>query len=71
MSHRVVVDPAGVSWELWEVEPALVEKRDHPADPPPITGERRRQRSARLRVSPTMRDGWLAIRSATEAECLR
>ncbi|MDB4886457.1 MAG: hypothetical protein JWN79_1895 [Gemmatimonadetes bacterium] len=65
MSHRVVVETSGVSWEIWEVEPTLIEKRDAPPDAP-STGERRRVRSARLRVSPAMRDGWLAMRSATE-----
>lgn len=67
MSHRVVVDAAGVTWEIWEVEPTLIEKRDAPAETPPgTTGERRRTRSARLRVSPQMREGWLAMRSDTE-----
>ena len=66
MSHRVVVDAAGVTWELWEVQPALVEKREDAAGAPAGTGERRRTRSVRMRVSPPMRDGWLAIRSETE-----
>lgn len=67
MSHRVVVDGSGVRWELWEVQPTLVEKRDAPDTAPTLTtGERRRTRSARLRVSPAMREGWLAIRSDSE-----
>ena len=66
MSHRVVVDAAGVTWELWAVEPTLVEHRSGTADSPPTTGERRRARSPRLRLSPAMMGGWLAIRSDTE-----
>jgi hypothetical protein len=65
MSHRVIVDASGVTWEVWEVEPTLIEKRDA-ASEPPSTGERRRVRAARLRVSPAMREGWLAVRSSTE-----
>jgi hypothetical protein len=67
MSHRQVVDAAGVAWELWEVQPALVERREsQEGATPSITGERRRMRSVRMRVSPAMRDGWLAIRSEFE-----
>jgi len=66
MTLRKVVDADGVTWELWEVQPALVEKRDDPAGAPQTTGERRKVRSVRMKVSPDMRDGWLAIRSATE-----
>lgn len=66
MSHRVVVDAAGVTWEVWAVEPTMVEHRSGTGDPPPVTGERRRARSARLKVSPAMIQGWLAIRSDTE-----
>jgi hypothetical protein len=67
MSHRVVVDAAGVSWDVWEVHPTSVDKRnpDAPAEAP-ITGERRRTRSARMHVAPEMRTGWLAMKSATE-----
>lgn len=66
MSHRVVVDAAGVTWELWAVEPTMVEHRSGTAETLPVTGERRRARSARLKLSPAMQDGWLAIRSDTE-----
>ena len=66
MAHRVVVDATGVTWEIWEVQPSLVEKRDLEGPPPATTGERRRMRTPRLRVSPAMRDGWLAMRSYSE-----
>jgi len=66
MTLRKVVDADGVTWELWEVQPSLVEKRDADEGSPDNTGERRKVRSVRMRVSPTMREGWLAIRSATE-----
>ena len=66
MSHRVVVDAAGVTWELWAVTPTTVEHRNATVDEQPSTGERRKARSARVRVSPGMQDGWLAIRSDSE-----
>lgn len=66
MSHRVIVDAAGVTWEVWAVHPTAVEHRGDAGDSPPITGERRHSRSARIKVSPGMQGGWLAIRSATE-----
>src|SRR4051794_3435418 len=66
MSHREVTDADGVRWELWEVQPTLIEKREEAADPPATTGERRHVRSNRMRVSPEMREGWLAIRSENE-----
>lgn len=67
MSHRVVVDGNGIAWDVWEVLPTTVEKRDAdaPGEPPPTTGERRKMRSARMNVSPAMRSGWLAMKSPT------
>ncbi|MDB4879872.1 MAG: hypothetical protein JWL60_1318 [Gemmatimonadetes bacterium] len=66
MTLRTVVDADGVTWELWEVQPSLVEKRDASDGAPGNSAERRRVRSVRMRVSPDMREGWLAIRSHTE-----
>jgi hypothetical protein len=67
MSHRVVVDAGGVAWDVWEVHPTSVDKRnpDVPAEAP-VTGERRRTRLARMHVAPEMRTGWLAMKSPTE-----
>lgn len=66
MTLRTVVDADGITWELWEVQPSLVEKRDADSGVPQGESERRQVRSVRMRVSPSMREGWLAIRSATE-----
>ena len=66
MAMRTVVDADGVTWELWEVQPALVEKRQDNAGAPEDSGDRRQTRSVRMRVSPPMREGWLAIRSSAE-----
>lgn len=63
---RKIVDASGVTWELWEVHPSLVEQRDTDTGPPEMAGERRRVRAARIKVSPEMRGGWLAIRSENE-----
>lgn len=67
MAHRVVVDDKGVSWEVWEVEPTLAEKREREnPTPPETTGERRRTRSVRSRLPGAMKGGWLAMKSGSE-----
>jgi hypothetical protein len=67
MAHRTVVDADGLSWEIWEVQPLLDEKRavEH-AIPPATTGERRILRSVRLRLPGEMKGGWLALKSESE-----
>jgi hypothetical protein len=63
MEHRTLIDPDGVVWDVWEVQPAANEHRvdAHPV-PPPGQAERRRGRS---RQSPK-RAGWLALQNDTE-----
>ena len=63
---RVIVDAAGVAWEVWEVHPTAVEHRSDAGESPPTTGERRRAHSARIKLSAGMQEGWLAIRSDAE-----
>lgn len=67
MAYREVIDDAGTSWQVWDVIPGAADKRASADGPPPTaTGERRKARSARVRVSPAKRDGWLAMKCDAE-----
>ena len=68
LSHRTFIDADGARWEVWEVQPMLLERRR-------IAERRRVKRDAPDRRSPwsnrptlprMMRHGWLAFQSALE-----
>ena len=67
MTTREFVDDDGTLWMMWEVHPALTDRRQvrNPSRPNELE-ERRKPRSALSPLPGQMRAGWLAIQSATE-----
>jgi hypothetical protein len=66
MSYRAFRDQQGREWEVWEVIPAAVERRERDT-PESVPVERRRHSGEhRIRVSAEMRAGWLAFQSRHE-----
>lgn len=63
MAARDFTDERGRRWTVWEVYPTLAERRHRNEGPPPGTRERRRDVERRLRLRPTMTEGWLAFES--------
>jgi hypothetical protein len=68
MTHRKIKDGDGKSWDVWEVYPAVVERRmtgEYPAVEPfdAITKERR---EVRLLVPSALQQGWLAFQTGDE-----
>jgi hypothetical protein len=68
MTHRKIKDGDGKSWDVWEVYPAVVERRmsgEYPAAPPrdAATTERR---EVRLLVPSALQQGWLAFQTGNE-----
>ena len=68
MSHRTFIDADGVRWEVWEVQPLLLERRR-------LAERRRAKRDQQDRRNPWsnrptlprgMRHGWLAFQSVLE-----
>jgi hypothetical protein len=75
MSYRTFVDPSGVSWQVWEVRPTMVERRleerrnrDLPfeGDERRTGTERRVRPERRVNLGPELAKGWLAFHSAEE-----
>lgn len=76
MPYRTFADEHGRSWEVWDVRPERIERRDgdrRQERPTPWTGlerrvtDDRRQRSeVRLRPSHLLADGWLVFKSDHE-----
>jgi hypothetical protein len=52
MAHREFVDKEGRTWEVWEVHPTIAADGRDPSRVPAI--------------APSLRNGWLAFRSANE-----
>ncbi len=68
MTHRKIKDGDGKSWDVWEVYPAVVERRmsgEYPAVQPrdAVTTERR---EVRLLVPSALQQGWLAFQTGDE-----
>ena len=66
VSYRRFTDGLGREWEVWEVVPASVERRDAEAPEPPASGDRRRRHESRVRMPAKLRDGWLAFQCKHE-----
>jgi hypothetical protein len=70
MTHRRVRDGGGDMWDVWEVYPAVVERRmsgDHAIIPPEtMTDARQRQAQVRILVPDELKDGWLAFQRGRE-----
>jgi hypothetical protein len=59
MSYREFRDPAGVRWEVWEVQPALLERRLRLDETPDL--DRRTTARKRAPVAHELRFGWLVF----------
>lgn len=76
MPYRTFADDQGRSWEIWEVRPARVERRDSDRrqEPQPWSGPERRGTSSDRRQMPESRiqsdhplaQGWLVFKSDDE-----
>lgn len=76
MSYRTFADDSGRSWEVWDVRPERVERRDgerRHERPTPWTGlerrvadDRRKTSEVRLRLSHLLAEGWLVFKSDHE-----
>lgn len=75
MAYRTFVDPEGVTWQVWEVRPARVERRreDRRRGYVPIAGvdrrsqvDRRQRQEQRLLLTPELANGWLAFHGETD-----
>lgn len=65
MSHRAFRDHDGRTWDVWEVHPTLVERRDARRGAR-IAGERRKRSQPRASLPIVLRAGWLAFESMKE-----
>lgn len=65
MAHRTFQDAFGRQWEVWEVHPAMAERRSG-TEGKPAGPERRRHREPRARISDQLRHGWLAFECSAE-----
>ena len=63
MASRDFRDERGREWMVWDVHPTLADRRRKNAGPPPGTRDRRRFVEERLRIRPTMSQGWLVFES--------
>ena len=63
MALREFSDERGRQWTVWDVYPALADRRHHNAGPPPGLRERRRFYENRIRSRARMSGGWLAFES--------
>ena len=61
MAYREFTDESGRSWTVWDVHPALVERRRQNAGPPAGVRERRQQVRHRAIISSAMAEGWLSF----------
>lgn len=76
MSYRTFADDNGRSWEVWDVRPERLERRDserRQARPTPWTGlerrvadDRRQHSEVRLRLSHLLAEGWLVFKADHE-----
>ena len=66
--YRTFIDDRGRIWEVWDVAPSVVERREgtdrrRAARP---TGDRRVRAGARIPVPTSFRHGWLAFQTVGE-----
>lgn len=65
MAHRCFKDQSGRLWDVWEVNPTMVERRSVRALQPP-TVERRKRNEPRASLPQALREGWLAFECRSE-----
>lgn len=65
MSHRAFRDHDGRTWEVWEVHPTMVERRDARRGDR-IAIERRKRSEARASLPRVLHEGWLAFECKKE-----
>ena len=63
MSFREFRDESGAEWEVWEVRPALVERRI--LNDAPMDADRRTTSHRRAPVADDLRFGWLVFQSGS------
>ena len=63
MASREFTDEGGREWTVWDVHPALADRRQKNTGPPPGRPERRRFVEQRLHIRPSMSQGWLVFES--------
>jgi hypothetical protein len=76
MPYRTFADDRGRSWEVWDVRPERVERREEERRqerPTPWTGperrgvmDRRQRSEVRLRLSHVLAEGWLVFKADHE-----
>jgi hypothetical protein len=65
MSYRAFKDQQGREWEVWEVIPGSVERRERDT-PESVPVERRHRDEPRISMPTQLRAGWLAFQSRHE-----
>jgi hypothetical protein len=65
MSYRAFKDQQGREWEVWEVIPTAVERRERDT-PESVPVERRQRNEPRVSMPTALRAGWLAFQSRHE-----
>src|SRR4051812_41873457 len=60
MPHRKFIDTLGRAWDVWTVQPELVERRRQETIGPPAV-ERRQHREYRVPLGERWLNGWLAF----------
>ena len=65
LAHRTFTDRHGRVWEVWDVHPALVERRAV-RQVASVVFERRQRNEPRVHLPDALREGWLAFESGRE-----
>jgi hypothetical protein len=66
MAHRRIKDRYGHEWDVWEVIPAVIDRRIHEARPVQIERRTVASRGVAAAVSSELQGGWLAFQSPNE-----
>ena len=65
MAHRTFKDRHGRTWEVWEVQPTMAERRAARQEAS-VAFERRKHSEPRASLPDDLRRGWLAFESRNE-----
>jgi hypothetical protein len=66
MAHRVVTDPRGIAWDVWEVFPSEPGRRAARKRVPSSDSRSGQRNDVRVVVSEQLKNGWLAFQSKNE-----